>query len=320
MKNKINNDVHQAVAALRNGDLVAFPTETVYGLGADARNPDAIRKVFAAKGRPSDHPLIVHIGKKQQMRDWAINIPMAAWTLADHYWPGPLTIILQKNPNVSDLITGGQDSIALRIPNHPMALALLQELNSGLVGPSANLYGHVSPTTAEHVIADLESSVSMVLDGGACKVGIESTIVNMLGPIPVIMRQGAITAAELGVSLGCVVKLNSNQNETVRTAGTHESHYAPHTPVVLLEMEDLLQQAKLQRCSVISMKAKPSKLSDEIFWQTVSSDPRLYAQDLYANLRAHDQLHNDVILIEQIPNNLDWAAIADRLARASFKA
>jgi L-threonylcarbamoyladenylate synthase len=323
MNNKITYDISRAVAALKNGDLVAFPTETVYGLGADARDSAAIRNVFAAKGRPGDHPLIVHIGTAEEMQVWARDIPDSAWTLAQHFWPGPLTLILRKHPAVSDLITGGQDSIALRIPAHPVALQLLQAFGSALVGPSANIYGHVSPTTAQHVIHDLHRYVTLVLDGGPCIVGIESTIVNLLEKTPKIMRQGAISAAELSTVLQQDVSIN-NDAATVRTSGSHVSHYAPRTPTFILPLPEILQKvaaysARNLQCSVISFQEKPDNIATNVYWHTESFDPKIYAQYLYANLRAHDQHQGVAILIEQIPHIPAWAAIADRLSRASFK-
>lgn len=325
MNNKITTEIQKAVQDLRSGGLVAFPTETVYGLGADARNPAAIAKVFKAKGRPADHPLIVHIATVTELSDWAIEIPDSAYKLAASFWPGPLTFILKKHPQVSNLITGGQDTIALRIPQHTQTLELLCQFGSGLVGPSANKYGHVSPTTPEHVAADLYTEVTAILDGGACAVGIESTIINLLTTPPQIMRQGAITAAQISKVLQQDVAINTAIQDTVRTAGSDASHYAPNTPVVVLDIVSLITKIyEIQKqnltCSVISMHVKPNNIDSTIHWQTVNDEPVSYAHDLYANLRAHDQLHNNTILIEQVPNSTAWGAIKDRLTRASFKA
>lgn len=323
MHKKITTDLNLALQHLQNGDLVAFPTETVYGLGADAKNEQAIRKVFSAKGRPADHPLIVHLASAQQMTEWAQNIPAEAFVLAQHFWPGPLTMILCKQPSVSNLITGGQDTIALRVPKHPATLELLQRFRSGLVGPSANQYGFVSPTTADHVATDLGDAVAAILDGGTCNVGIESTIISLLSDRVTIMRQGAITAAQLSQVLQYNVTINT-PDTSVRVSGSHASHYAPHTPAFVLPMDLLLQRvaeysAQHTKYSVISLHAKPATLDANIFWQQVSTDPENYAHDLYSNLRSHDQLHNDAILIEQVPNNTEWAAVADRLQRAGSK-
>ncbi len=323
MHKKISIDIKLALRQLQNGELVAFPTETVYGLGADARNEMAIRKVFTAKGRPVDHPLIVHLANAQQMAEWAQGIPKAAFILAQHFWPGPLTMILHKQPAVSNLITGGQDTIALRVPNHPITLELLQRFGSGLVGPSANKYGFVSPTTAEHVATDLGDTVAAILDGGACTVGIESTIVNLLSDRVTIMRQGAITAAQLSQALQYDVAINT-PDTNVRVSGSHASHYAPHTPAYVLPIEQLLQKAlqfsaQHAKFSVISLQAKPAIMDANVLWQQVSANPAIYAHDLYSNLRMHDELHNAAILIEQVPNIDAWAAVADRLQRAGAK-
>ena len=320
---KITQNITSSLAYLRSGELVAFPAETVYGIGADARNEIAVQKIFKAKGRPADHPLIVHIASAGQLTDWAIDIPDAAWTLAEHFWPGPLTMILNKQPSVSPLITGGQDTIGLRVPNHPLTLELLKQFGSGLAGPSANKYGRVSPTTAAHVSADLGAEVAAILDGGPCAIGIESTIIYLAGDQPAILRQGAISAAEISAVLNMQVPIELKK--TVRTSGTHESHYAPHTPVYLVEPEALIGTvikylAKHKNFSVISLQPKPIDLLVNVYWQQVANNHEIYAQSIYANLRQHDQLKTSAILIEQVPTeNAAWAAIRDRLTRASSK-
>lgn len=324
MIQNLTKDLKLAVKCLQNGELVAFPSETVYGLGADARNDQAIARVFQVKGRPSDHPLILHIASVEQLPLWATDIPDSAWLLAAHFWPGPLTLILNKHATVSKLITGGQETIAIRIPNHPLTLDLLTQFGSAIVGPSANKYGRVSPTTATHVAADLGNEVSAILDGGACSIGIESTIVHLASAHPVIMRQGSITAQQLSSVLGCNLELRPETNNTVRTSGSHESHYAPLTPAYLLTVDEITQQITLfaeqqQNVSVLSFAAQPDNISSKIFWQQLPKDPQIYAHDLYANLRAHDQLGNAAILIEQVPPDDAWLAIMDRLIRASTK-
>jgi L-threonylcarbamoyladenylate synthase len=218
------NDVTRAAQLLHAGELVAFPTETVYGLGADARNPTALAKIFAAKGRPADHPLIVHLPDASHLGDWAIDIPAAAHTLAAACWPGPLTLILKRHPSVPNLVTGGQNTIGVRVPNHPVALALLHEFNSGIAAPSANKFGHISPTTAAHVQEELgesgEKNVAMILDGGPCAVGIESTIVDMTSATPRILRPGAIR--------GCssVGRARRSQRRGQRFDPAHLHHYS----------------------------------------------------------------------------------------------
>lgn len=316
MLNKITNNLDQALFQLQAGELVAFPTETVYGLGADARNLCAVQKVFAAKGRPTDHPLIVHIADPAQLEAWALDIPDIAWQYAEKFWPGPLTLILRKQPWVSEIITGGQNTVALRIPKHPLTLELLQRFGSGLVGPSANKYGRVSPTTAQHVATDLYDIDVVILDGGACSVGIESTIVDLTTVQPILRRNGDISAEKLGIAAVEQV----NMAGLSRTSGSHASHYAPRTPVKLVSSAELFNtvaqyQHQQTEFSVLSLQPRPENLPDRYFWQQVATDPVIYAHDLYANLRAHDRLHNAAILIETPP--ITWTAIIDRLKRAS---
>lgn len=317
--NKITTDLDLTVQLLKAGAIVAFPTETVYGLGADATNPAAIQQVFAAKGRPADHPLIVHIGTIEQLTLWAKDIPATALQLAQQFWPGPLTLILNKQPQVSSLITGGQDTIAIRMPQHPLALQLLQRFGSALVGPSANRYGRVSPTTAQHVANDLGAAVAAILDGDQCSVGIESTIVDLTGNTTKILRSGAITAAAISQLLQQDVTVMQDADRNMRSPGDVASHYAPLTKVLLLTQEELSTQAAtlVQKFSVLSFQAKPQNLNDHIYWQQVARDPKNYAHDLYANLRKHDQLQNDLLLIERPPYAPEWLAILDRLTRAS---
>ncbi|MBV9788146.1 MAG: threonylcarbamoyl-AMP synthase, partial [Chloroflexi bacterium] len=221
------NEIERAVAALRDGQLVAFPTETVYGLGADASNADAVRRIFAAKGRPADHPLIVHLPDVAALTDWARDIPPAAWQLAARFWPGPLTMILPKAPHVPDVVTGGQQSIGLRIPDHPVAGALLRAFNGGVAAPSANRFGRISPTLAEHVQSELGDAVALIIDGGPCRVGVESSIVDLTGEQPALLRPGHISASQLAEVLGSPVI--QPQRSTTRAPGTLDSHYAPLT-------------------------------------------------------------------------------------------
>lgn len=320
--NQITTDIEHAVRQLQAGELVAFPTETVYGLGADATNPIAIQKVFATKGRPADHPLIVHIANVEQLPSWARNIPDSAWILADQFWPGPLTLILHKQIGVSSLITGGQDTIAIRIPNHSLTLQLLQGFGGAIVGPSANKYGRVSPTTATHVAADLGNAVSVILNGGECAVGLESTIIDLTNTNPVIRRSGAISGVELSNILNQSIIVDTNANNNVRTSGSHKSHYAPVTKVRMLTYNQLIAAAILLQqqnkpFSVLSFEARHKDISSKIYWQQTSHDPKEYAHSLYANLRAHDLLKNNVILVERPPQDISWLAILDRLTRAS---
>jgi L-threonylcarbamoyladenylate synthase len=321
------NEIAHAVATLRAGGLVAFPTETVYGLGADASNETAIKKVFAAKGRPHDHPLIVHLASAVQLKDWAREIPSAAQTLAKKFWPGPLTLILKRATHVSDLVTGGQDTVALRVPSHPMAQALLKAFGGGVVGPSANRFGHVSATTAEHVRQEFGDAIDYVLDGGACEVGIESTIIDLsraqlctqLCNQPALLRPGAITAAQIEAALG--TPLAAPDAQSPRAPGTLEKHYAPRTPVMLVEgdlIDELARSFARQgkRVAVLARSAR-QPLIDKLTWIAAPQTPAGYAHDLYANLRTLDAAGCDVMLVEEPPLATAWAAVRDRLGRAA---
>ncbi len=314
--------IARAVATLRAGGLVAFPTETVYGLGADASNPEAVKKVFAAKGRPHDHPLIVHVANSAQLTAWARDIPLAAHTLAQKFWPGPLTLILKRASGVSDLVTGGQDTVAIRVPSHPVAQALLQAFGGGVVGPSANRFGRVSATTAEHVRQEFGDAVDCVLDGGACEVGIESTIIDVSGATPALLRPGWITSTQIESALGA--SLAAPDAQSPRAPGTLEKHYAPRTPLMLVEgdlIDELARSFTRQgkRVAVLARNAR-QPLIEKLLWIAAPAAPAAYAHDLYANLRELDDAAGDVMLVEQPPPAIEWAAIRDRLMRAAADA
>lgn len=313
-------EIARAAELLRAGELVAFPTETVYGLGADAGNPQAIARIFAAKGRPADHPLIVHLPDATQLGRWAIDIPEAAYRLAAAFWPGPLTLILKRHPVVLDAITGGQDTVGLRVPNHPLALQLLREFNGGVAAPSANRFGHVSPTTAAHVRDELHAAVSLVLDGGPCAVGIESTILDLSSMTPRILRPGMLDANAIGALLGRAPEFGGSQGAP-RVSGSLESHYAPQTPLRLVAAEDLAivaRQALDDGLRVVVLAAAGASLSDpRLLWQTASADPASFAHDLYARLREFDAMACDRILVATPPAGEAWRAVTDRLVRAA---
>ena len=326
-------DVEQATAILRRGGLVAFPTETVYGLGADAENPDAVARIFAAKGRPANHPVIVHIGHTDLLEHWATDIPPSAWLLAKHFWPGPLTLILKRDAHVLDAVTGGQDTVGLRMPDHPVALALLSAFGGGVAAPSANRYGRISPTTAQHVRDELGEAVDGVLDGGQCRVGIESTILDLSGAHPQVLRPGGISAAAIESVLN--QSLIKASRAAPRVPGALLSHYAPQTPLVLVATHDL--QAEVKRClekgervAVLARSAATSLAScdwqncdwqncngQNCVWQLMPSNPSDYAHELYARLRALDALHVDRLLVEILPADTAWQAVRDRLGRAA---
>jgi len=320
---KIDNDaLNRAVKLLQEGNLVAIPTETVYGLAADASNPKAIQKIYTAKGRPSHNPLIIHLPNRAAMSSYAINIPNTAWQLAEAFWPGPLTLILQKHPNVPSIVTANQDTVALRVPNHPITLELLRRFKGGLAAPSANRSGRISPTQAEHVQEELGSHVDFILDGGPCQVGIESTIVLVTDSNVTILRQGAITAT----LLARYVKVQETHHSKTIVPGNDLSHYAPSKPLYLLKKEALLDRVKHNSnqpsFSVLSFMEKPELLhhsAECLKWRVATKDPLSFAQNLYANLRALDQPPSECILIEMPPTEEAWLAIMDRLTRAAVK-
>jgi L-threonylcarbamoyladenylate synthase len=313
-----DRDMEQAVSVLRAGALVAFPTETVYGLGADAGNPAAVRRIFETKGRPSTHPVIVHIADAVQLANWAREIPAAARVLAKRFWPGPLTVILKRAESVSDVVTGGQDTVALRVPAHPVALQLLARFGGGIAAPSANRHGRVSATTAEHVRREFGAQVECVLDGGEARIGIESTIVDLSGAAAVLLRPGWITAAEIETALGA--PLAASAADTPRAPGTLPAHYAPRTPLVLLEGDLALELAASlarqgKRVAVLARSVQRPLLQG-LEWIAAPRDAAGYAHALYASLRRLDEAGCDSILVERPPQAAEWAAINDRLTRA----
>jgi len=310
----MTEDYSRAVALLRAGELVAFPTETVYGLGADASNPVATARIFAAKGRPTNHPLIVHLADAAQLPDWASVIPADADALANAFWPGPMTLILKKHATVTDVVTGGQDTVGLRVPDHPVALGLLRAFGGGIAGPSANRFGHVSPTTAQHVRDELGDAVAMVVDGGPCDVGIESTIIDLSRGEPVILRPGMIgpdaIAAVLGHRPGG--RGDGASGNTPRVSGSLSAHYAPHTAMHMATSEEIARAPADYAVLCRAREYPPKRFAMSI---DAPFDPSGYARDLYANLRALDSSGAPLILVEMLPNSEDWDAIHDRLGR-----
>ena len=316
----IDTDLDRAVALLRAGGVVAIPTETVYGLAADALNPEAVRRVFAIKGRPATHPVIVHIAGADQMGRWARDIPETARVLAERFWPGPLTLILPRLPEVPDTVTGGQDSVGLRVPAHPLTLELLRRGGFGLAAPSANKFGRVSPTTPAHVAEELDGEVDMILDGGPCPVGLESTIVSLLGPEPVVLRPGGVTLAALEAALGHKIDLAAKAAE-VRAPGMLAAHYAPRTPLCLVDGTGLWPKAEALarsglRVAVLALGSERESHGDLVL-SPMPAEAAAYARLLYARLRELDGLGLDIILAERVPDSAEWLAVADRLRRAA---
>ncbi|MGY6277468.1 L-threonylcarbamoyladenylate synthase [Methylomonas sp. MgM2] len=312
--------IQLAADLLRQGKLVAIPTETVYGLGADASNPEAVAKIFKAKGRPADHPLIVHLAYASQIKDWAEEVPEYALRLAGEFWPGPLTMVLHKKAIVPMAVTGGQNTVALRVPDNSVALWLLRVFGGGIAAPSANRFGRISPTTAQHVAEELGDAVDFILDGGPCTVGVESTIIDLTDARPTILRPGRITREQLESVLQTEVALKS-QNK-IRAPGMLASHYAPNTPAFLCSTEALFalldrQQHQGKQVGVLSYSACLSELRCRHLTH-LPANVEDYEAALYAALRELDKLHLDSILVEQPPEREEWAAVNDRLSKATI--
>jgi len=304
----------RAAQLLRDGGLVAFPTETVYGLGADASSATAVARLYAAKGRPADHPVIVHFAEAEIAFTWAREVPDAARRLAAKFWPGPLTMVLKRSAKAKDFVTGGQDSVGLRVPSHPVARALLKAFGDGVAAPSANEFGNVSPTEALHVRTDLGTKVDLVLEGGASEVGIESTIVDLSGGSVVLLRPGRITPEDIERELK--VKVATPDASSPRHSGGLERHYAPRTPALLVPMHALdAEIAKRGDAVAVLAFSRPDERVD--YWIRMPRDPAGYARRLYAALRELDGANCATILVEAPPETEEWNAVRDRLSRAT---
>jgi L-threonylcarbamoyladenylate synthase len=310
-------DIAAAARILGEGGLVAFPTETVYGLGADASDPAAVARIYAAKGRPASHPVIVHLASAEDVSHWAREFPEAARRLADAFWPGPLTLVLPRAAGVPDEVTGGQDTVALRVPSHPVARALLSAFGGGIAAPSANRYGRVSPTRAEHVRAEFGDAVGCVLDGGECEVGLESTIVAFTGGGPRLLRPGGITRERIESVVGAVA---DRAADAPRVPGSVMSHYAPATPLEIVDGRRLADRARAcgaEAVAVLSPGGPPPGFAGR--WRRMPADAAGYGHDLYAALRELDSAGAARILVERVPAGQEWEAVADRLARAAAR-
>lgn len=316
-----HSTISDAASLLRGGGVVAFPTETVYGLGADAANGQAVRRIFSIKGRPADHPLIVHLADAGMIDRWARDIPADAFRLADRFWPGPLTIILRRSATVSDLVTGGLDTVGLRVPAHPVARNLLREFGGGVAAPSANRFGRISPTCADHVRDELGSAPDLILDGGDCQVGLESTIISLVDDRPVLLRPGGISLPHLCETLGREVARPCQPDPALRAPGCHASHYAPLTPAFIISAAHLpavLKESVLtgQSVAIICHTETVTDLCPATSCILLPDDPNGYGQALYASLRRIDSEGYDKILIEAPPESEPWRAVSDRLRRA----
>ena len=310
----INADAAQIARAaelLRRGELVAFPTETVYGLGANALDADAVARIFEAKGRPSTSPLIVHVDGIESVGAVARSWPDRAETLAQNFWPGPLTLVLPKQAAIPALVTAGLNTVAIRVPNHPVALALLRAAGVPIAAPSANRFTHLSPTTAAHVLESLGDRVSLILDGGPANVGLESTVLSLAGPSPVLLRPGMITRERIEALIGPVSLAEDPPHGPHSSPGQHRKHYSPRTPLLFVENGEL-----------------PRGRGAYLYWRTflpaarayrMSSDPDISAARLYGILHEFDSQAWDWIAVERPPTGRGWEAIHDRLNRAAAR-
>ena len=317
--------ITRAVASLRAGEVIGLPTETVYGLAADASNADAVTKIFSAKGRPVDHPLIVHVASVDAARTWAADWPEAAEKLANAFWPGPMTLIVKRAAHVLDAVTGGQDTVGLRVPSHPVAQAVLKRFSDrhqGLAAPSANQFGQVSPTTAAHVAAEFPDRLLMILDGGACEVGVESTIIDVSGETVRVLRPGRVRASDIEQVLG--TSLAEHGEDAPRVSGALASHYAPKTQTLMLATARLKMQLRAfrqaqdrgpMRCVIThSFDAEPAERVRVI---RLAADAETWERELYALLRALDEERYGTLIIEAPPETPEWEAVNDRVKRAT---
>jgi L-threonylcarbamoyladenylate synthase len=338
----VSPDIAAAVDVLRQGGLVAFPTETVYGLGADAANAEAVGRLYTVKGRPRNHPVIVHLAEATAIKGWAAEVPPDAWALAEAFWPGPLTLILPRADHVPDAVTGGTSTVGLRVPNQPLALDLLDAFGGGIAAPSANRFGRVSPTTAAHVRADLGTDVDLILDGGACAVGVESTIVDLSWRGPRVLRLGGLSVEALSDVLGhplvvsavasgevsgfvpVAVDTEAAAAGAVPAPGTLPSHYAPEARVEVVAADAVAERAVVllgqgRRVGLLAPRRIPG-LPDGLDALPPAGGPQAYAKCLYQRLREADRRGLDVLLAVPPPATGIGAAVADRLRRAASAA
>jgi L-threonylcarbamoyladenylate synthase len=316
--------VAQAAEVLRRGGLVAFPTETVYGLGADVLNLGAVKRVFDVKGRPPDNPLIVHVAGTKMLDDVVDEIPDKGKTLGETFWPGPLTLVMKRTILVSDLVTAGLDTVAVRMPDHPVALALIRAFGEGVVGPSANLSGRPSPTTAQHVYDDLRGQVELILDAGQTTIGMESTVVDVTVDPPLILRLGGLTRERIEEAIG-PVETNSAGDRANRSPGTRHRHYAPRATVILSQygdpasfasrLQEQRQAGKTVGCIVHSPLV--AKLESGEFYRVLPSSIDIFARHLFRTLRELDAMRVEVIIVEGVEEDGLGATVMDRLRRAA---
>jgi L-threonylcarbamoyladenylate synthase len=322
-----SENLARAVEALRAGHCIGLPTETVYGLAADASNADAVAKIFALKGRPTNHPLIVHLASTHDARTWASEWSDTAEKLANAFWPGPMTLIVKRAAHVLDAVTGGQDTVGLRVPSHPIAQRLLARFGGGLAAPSANKFGHVSPTSAQHVASEFASDDLLVLDGGDCEVGVESTIIDLSGKQPRVLRPGRVRTHEIERVLASSLAHTTHDaqraaQDTPRVSGSLDSHYAPRKKTLMLAGDalEIFLDAARDAEKRIGLIHHSARFASKCVNERVSLDgtnAALFEHEIYAKLRALDDGEVDLIVIEQPPQTEDWDAVNDRLKRAT---
>ncbi|THD69607.1 threonylcarbamoyl-AMP synthase [Robertkochia marina] len=313
--------LEQAVRLLQNDELVAIPTETVYGLAANAFSDTAVEKIYQTKNRPANNPLIVHIANRVQLTDLAVNIPEQALKLAEHFWPGPLTLVLEKAPHISKKITAGKNTVAVRMPNHELTLSLLRKLDFPLVAPSANRSNHISPTRPEHVKESLGNKAPFILDGGSCTKGIESTIVGFDNGQPVIYRLGTVSKEDIENVLGRSVRIMTKESKEVVTPGMFKKHYSPKTPFIAThDLHSEIEKHPGKKLGIISFTTSVLP-TDEHIWKVLSPgrDPMEAASRLYALMHELDGANLDLIIAEYLPEQGVGASVNDRMRRASSK-
>lgn len=311
------SEIQQAVEVLRSGGLVAFPTETVYGLGADATQAEAVERIYEVKGRPTTNPIIVHVADIERARRYAVQWPEAAQKLAEQFWPGPLTLVVPKSPQIVDQATAGLKTVGLRVPNHPVALELLRAFDGAIAAPSANRSARVSPTTAQHVRDELGDLVQLVLDGGPCEVGIESTVLDLSGDMPRILRPGMVTRTMIEQVIGPVQASRSVTDATqpALSPGQQPVHYAPVTPAYRYTATQASRLAA-EGAGIIDIGQidQPRQIESVI---TLPADPEQYARHFYAALRTLDAMGLRAIYVEMPPDSPPWIAVRDRIRRAT---
>lgn len=318
LKNSDSHCVKIASSFLNQGDLVALPTETVYGLAADATNREAVRKIFDVKKRPLGHPLIMHFSDISELKPWVKEIPDQVFLLAKHCWPGPLSLLLNKSNLVMNDITGGSSKVCVRIPNHPTTREIIHHLGRPIVAPSANLFGGVSPTCAEHVLHDLNGRIAMIVDGGECGIGLESTILDMTTPQPLLLRPGGYSLPDLEMILGSKILLQPEHQTKV--SGNLLNHYQPNTKLLSVSRERMMELCQNSNFSARSTFMVLGDIKDYRFNKyKMPTDAKSYGQILYAVLRMLDKAGLDEIFIETPPNNADWMAVNDRISKATHK-